>query len=72
MTIPHRTGFGPEEWFYSVVVVLVGSCPGGELWSWYAMVGLYFFLSGGELSSWEVVLEPYFQCTKRFYDDEFS
>ena len=29
-TIPHRTGFGPEEWFYSVVVVLVGSCPGGE------------------------------------------
>ena len=29
-TIPHRTGFGPYEWFYSVVVVLVGSCPGGE------------------------------------------
>ena len=29
-TIPHRTGFGPDEWFYSVVVVLVGSCPGGE------------------------------------------
>ena len=29
-TISHRTGFGPEEWFYSVVVVLVGSCPGGE------------------------------------------
>ena len=29
-TIPHHTGFGPEEWFYSVVVVLVGSCPGGE------------------------------------------
>ena len=28
--IPHRTGFGPDEWFYSVVVVLVGSCPGGE------------------------------------------
>ena len=26
-TIPHRTGFGPDEWFYSVVVVLVGSCP---------------------------------------------
>ena len=25
-TIPHRTGFGPDEWFYSVVVVLVGSC----------------------------------------------
>ena len=21
-TIPHRTGFGPDEWFYSVVVVL--------------------------------------------------
>ena len=29
-TIPHRTGFGPDEWFYSVVVVLVGSCPGAE------------------------------------------
>ena len=29
-TIPHRTGIGPDEWFYSVVVVLVGSCPGGE------------------------------------------
>ena len=27
---PHCTGFGPDEWFYSVVVVLVGSCPGGE------------------------------------------
>ena len=21
---------GPHEWFYSVVVVLVGSCPGGD------------------------------------------
>ena len=29
-TIPHWTGFGPDKWFYSVVVVLVGSCPGGE------------------------------------------
>ena len=29
-TIPRRTGFGPDEWFYSVVVVLVGSCPGGD------------------------------------------
>ena len=29
-TIPHRTGLGPDEWFYSVVVVLVGSCPCGE------------------------------------------
>ena len=28
-TIPHRTGIGPDEWFYSVVVALVGSCPGG-------------------------------------------
>ena len=25
---PYR--FGPDEWFYSVVVGLVGSCPGGE------------------------------------------
>ena len=29
-TIPYHTGFGPDEWFYSVVVVLVGSYPGGE------------------------------------------
>ena len=29
-TTPHRTGTGPDECFYSVVVVLVGSCPGGE------------------------------------------
>ena len=29
-TTPHLTGFGPDEWFYSVVVVLVGSFPGGE------------------------------------------
>ena len=29
-TIPHCTGCGPDEWLYSVVVVLVGSCPGGE------------------------------------------
>ena len=29
-TIPHCTSIGPDEWFYSVVVVLVRSCPGGE------------------------------------------
>ena len=29
-TTPHRTGFGPDEWFYSAVMVLLGSCPGGE------------------------------------------
>ena len=23
-TIPHRTVFGPNEWFYSAIVVLVG------------------------------------------------
>ena len=44
---------GPDEWFYSVVVVLVGSCPGGELVlgivSRWAMVGLYFY-PVGELS----------------------
>ena len=60
-TIPHRTGFGPDEWFYSVVVV-----PVGEL-SWWGIVlgivvqvgnGWALFLSGGELSSWGVVLEP--------------
>ena len=26
----HCTGIGPDEWFYAVVVVLVGSCPSGE------------------------------------------
>ena len=53
-TIPHRTGIGPDVWFYSVVVVLV--C--GEL-SWWGIVlgivvtvgnGWALFLSGGELS----------------------
>ena len=29
-TIPFRTGIGPDDWFYSVVVALVGSCPRGE------------------------------------------
>ena len=29
-TIPHCTGIGPDEGFYSVVVVLVGRCPGGK------------------------------------------
>ena len=49
-TIPHRTGIGPDEWFYSVVVVLAGSCPGGEYsqgsWSQWAMAGLYFYPVG--------------------------
>ena len=44
---------GHDEWFYSVVVILVGSCPGGEL-----VLGIVgplgngwaLFLSGGELS----------------------
>ena len=26
-TIPHRICIGPDEWFYWLVVVLVGSCP---------------------------------------------
>ena len=34
--IPHvdspHVDIGPDEWFYSLVVVLVGSCPSGE-WS---------------------------------------
>ena len=60
-TIPHRTGFGPDEGFYSVVVILIS----GEL-SWWGIVlgivvlvgnGWALFLSGGELSSWGVVLE---------------
>ena len=25
--IPHSTGFGPDEWLYSAVVVLVGNSP---------------------------------------------
>ena len=64
-TIPHRTGFGPDEWCYSVVVVLLGSCPD----QWGIVLGIVvlvgngwaLFLSGGELSSWGVVLEP--SCT---------
>ena len=56
---PHRTGFGPEEWF-----LFRGSGPSGEL-SWWGIVlgivvlvgnGWALFLSGGELSSWGVVL----------------
>ena len=52
-SIPHRTGFGPDEWFYSVVVVLVGGCPGGELVLGIVVLvgnGWAIFLSGGELS----------------------
>ena len=30
-TIPHRAGTGPHEWFHWLVVLLVGSCPSGEL-----------------------------------------
>ena len=30
-TIPHRTCISPDEWFCQFVVVLVGSCPSGEL-----------------------------------------
>ena len=26
-TVPHHTGIGPDEWFYWMLVVLVGSCP---------------------------------------------
>ena len=26
-TIPHHTGIGPDEWFYMLVVVLMGNCP---------------------------------------------
>ena len=29
-TTPHHTGFGPDKWFYSVVVVLAGCCPGAK------------------------------------------
>ena len=48
--IPHHTGIGPDEWFYWLEVVLVGSCPSGEWssgsWSWWIIVGLYFYLVG--------------------------
>ena len=27
-TIPNRIGIGPDEWFYWIAAVLVGSCPG--------------------------------------------
>ena len=30
-TIPHKmTGIGPDEWFYWLVVVLMGNFPSGE------------------------------------------
>ena len=29
-SIPRRTGIGPDEWFYWLVVVLVGHCPSGS------------------------------------------
>ena len=29
-TISHHAGTGPDEWFYWLVVVLVGSCPSGD------------------------------------------
>ena len=28
---PHHIDIGPVDWFYSLVIVLVGSCPSGEL-----------------------------------------
>ena len=28
--ILHHTGIGPDEWLYSVEMVLVGGCSGGE------------------------------------------
>ena len=31
-TIPQPAGIGPGEWFYWLVVILVGICPSGE-WS---------------------------------------
>ena len=55
-TIPHRTGIGPDEWFYSVVVwgvVLVGNSPrdcgpGGQ---WLGFIIIWWgIVLGGELS----------------------
>ena len=65
-TIPHRTGIGPDEWFYSVVVVLVGivlavnsprdHAPNCNGWA--------LFVSGGNCPWWGVVLEPFvISCT---------
>ena len=55
-TIPHHTGIGPNEWFYWLVVVLVGSCLSGELSRDRG--------PGGQLQlsfifiQWGIVLEP--------------
>ena len=29
-TIPHHVDIGSDEWFYWLVLVIVGSCPSGE------------------------------------------
>ena len=57
-TILHHTGIGPDEWFYSVVVVLVGVVlvgnsprdrgPGGQ-WLGFILIQWGIVL-GGELS----------------------
>ena len=30
-TVPHHVDIGPDDWVYSLVMVLVGSCLSGEL-----------------------------------------
>ena len=43
---PHRIGLGPDEWFYWLLVVLVGSYPNVE-WSKGSWSSWALFLSGG-------------------------
>ena len=52
-TIPHCTGIGPDEWFYSVVVVLVGNSPNdhGPVGQWLGYIFIQWgIVLGRELS----------------------
>ena len=61
-TIPHSrsTGIGPDEWFYWLVVALVGICASVDCG---AVLGI-MVLVGNSCALfniwWGVVLEPYF------------
>ena len=63
MTIPQRTSIGSDEWFYSVIMVLVGSCPGGNSPIWIVVPvgnGWVYLYPVGNCPWWGVVLEPSF------------
>ena len=66
-TIPHHVDIGPDEWFYSFLMVLVGSW--GVVLGIVVLVGNSWalFLSGWELYPMGVGLEPfYLVCSSSF------